>query len=71
MSTLNAICSTRHVRKENQKHLPEYEFITYNGVILNKSLSSGGTFDSGFLFTAAVAAAAILKLIFAARDQCM
>jgi len=44
--------------------------ITYSGVILSKSLSSGGTFESGFLFTA-VAAAAILKLIFAARDQSM
>lgn len=42
---------------------------TYSGVILNKSLSSGGTFDSGFLFTAVAAAAAILKLLFTARDQ--
>ena len=45
--------------------------VTYSGVILNKSLSSGGTFDSGFLFTAAAATAAILKLIFTARDQCL
>ena len=44
------------------------DLATYSGVILNKSLSSGGTFDSGFLFTA-VAAAAILKLLFTARDQ--
>ena len=43
-------------------------WITYSGVIFSKSLSSGGTFDSGFLFTAA-APAAILKMIFAARDQ--
>ncbi len=35
--------------------------VTYNDVILSKSLSSGGTFDSGFLFTDAVPAA-ILKL---------
>ena len=69
VSALSTICNSQ-ASKENQKSPQGMNSITYSGVILSKSLSSGGTFESGFLFTA-VAAAAILKLIFAARDQSM